>query len=223
VPRKQRDHEYRDGPLESALRALARALDSTGVPWTVIGGVAVIARGVRRMTTDVDAVIAAGEIDYGAVVRALAAHAISPRTADAEEFARTNLVLLLQHGSGVEIDVSFGWTEFERDAIEMSTVAAFGSVRTRMARADELVVFKAIAGRPKDLEDASSLLLMHPSIDVDAVRRRVAELAMLAEAPELVAGLDAIVAASRAARPEATTAAAKIGVGAPRPPAKRRR
>jgi hypothetical protein len=34
--------------LEDALAALARALDETGAPWMIIGGIAVIAHGVRR-------------------------------------------------------------------------------------------------------------------------------------------------------------------------------
>jgi hypothetical protein len=43
--------------LEDALAALARALDEAGAPWMVIGGIAVIAHGVRRFTTDIDAAI----------------------------------------------------------------------------------------------------------------------------------------------------------------------
>jgi hypothetical protein len=40
--------------LESALSALTRALTTSGAPWMVIGGIALIARGVRRFTTDID-------------------------------------------------------------------------------------------------------------------------------------------------------------------------
>jgi hypothetical protein len=38
----------------------------------VIGGIAVIARGVRRMTTDIDAAVRGDRIDVAALVRALA-------------------------------------------------------------------------------------------------------------------------------------------------------
>ena len=41
-----------EGLLEDALAALARALDKAGAPWMVIGGIAVIAHGVRRFTTE---------------------------------------------------------------------------------------------------------------------------------------------------------------------------
>jgi hypothetical protein len=43
--------------LERAFAALVRALERAGAPFMAIGGIAVIAHGVRRMTTDIDAVV----------------------------------------------------------------------------------------------------------------------------------------------------------------------
>jgi hypothetical protein len=43
--------------IEDALAALQHALSELDAPWMVIGGIAVIAHGVQRMTTDIDAVI----------------------------------------------------------------------------------------------------------------------------------------------------------------------
>ena len=54
------------------------------------------------------------------------------------------------------------WTDFEHEAIAASSVAAFGAVKAPMAQAEDLVVFKAIAGRPKDIEDATTLLVLYP-------------------------------------------------------------
>ena len=39
----------------AALRALGEGLDALGLPWMVIGGVAVITSGVPRYTADIDA------------------------------------------------------------------------------------------------------------------------------------------------------------------------
>jgi hypothetical protein len=191
--------------LERALEALTRALDACGAPWTVIGGVAVIARGVRRMTTDVDAVVLGSAITQADALTALARHGLVPRIADAEAFAAAHLVMLLRHeATGVDIDLSFGWTEFESHAIAASTRARFGTVRAPIARPEDLVVLKAIAARPIDLQDATTLLLMHPDVDVAAISRRVGELATLAEAPELVAGFDTLLDAVRSARSSAS-------------------
>ena len=52
----------------------------------------------------------------------------------------------------------------------------FGGVRAPMSVPEDLVVFKAIAGRPKDIDDAEALLVLHPHINLvraerDAIRR----------------------------------------------------
>ncbi len=61
--------------IEAALSAIRRGLDAMGVPWMIIGGIAVIARGVRRMTTDIDAVVLG---DAAPVARARAARKSKP-------------------------------------------------------------------------------------------------------------------------------------------------
>jgi hypothetical protein len=65
-----------------------------------------------------------------------------------------------------------------------------------MAQAEDLVVFKAIAGRPKDIEDATTLLVLYPEMDRARLRARVSQLAELADEPALIGGLDAAIGAS---------------------------
>jgi hypothetical protein len=200
VPRRSGERR-----LDDALKALGAALRAARVEWMIIGGIAVIARGVRRMTTDIDAVVLGATVDAGDLLRVFARHAVQPRIGEAEAFADKNLVLLLRHvPTGVDLDVSLGWTDFEREAIESSTPASYGRASYPMARAEDLVVFKALAARPKDIEDASALLLMHPGIDVAKVRRRLADLAALAEEPALLEGLEQVIARTRAARKAAS-------------------
>lgn len=54
--------------LEAALADLAAALNATAVPWMVIGGIAVIAHGVRRMTTDIDATVRGDQLDIASLL-----------------------------------------------------------------------------------------------------------------------------------------------------------
>jgi hypothetical protein len=183
-----------DRLLEEALEALARGLTESGAPWMVIGGIAVIARGVRRFTTDIDVAVRGDAVRPERLLRALATHGIEPRIADALTFAEANLVLLLRHEeTGVDLDVSFAWSAFEHDALASSTLTSFGNVSAPMCTAENLVVFKAIASRPKDMEDAEALLALYPDIDRERVRRRVSELSLLAEAPELIEAFDELL------------------------------
>jgi hypothetical protein len=182
--------------LEGALAALATALGTIGAPWMIIGGPAVIARGVRRMTTDIDAAVRGDAVRVDQLLDAFARSGIEPRIDDAAAFARRNLVLLLRHrATGVELDVSLSWTAFEHDALASATPARFGTVRVPMATAEALVVFKSLAARPQDIEDATTLLLLHPEIDLARVRTAVHTLALAAKDPAIDRALETVIAA----------------------------
>jgi hypothetical protein len=145
--------------IEDALRALGAALDATGAPWMIIGGIAVIARGVRRMTTDIDAAVRGDAVELERLVGALKKKRMVPRIPRAEQFARANLVLLVRHEpTGVDLDISLAWTAFEQEALGARERVRYGRVAVPMARPEDLVIYKAMAHRPKDVEDAQSLL-----------------------------------------------------------------
>jgi len=187
-----------DRRIEGALAALQRALREARVPWTVIGGIAVIARGVRRTTSDIDALVRGDAISAGDLVRILKRHKIVPRIADAVEFADENLVLLVRHAeTEVNLDVSFGWTSFEHEAVSDPVRTRFGHVVVPMASADDLIILKLVAGRPKDIQDCTALLALYPKIDLERVRHKVGELADAAGEPALVDGFAEIMARSR--------------------------
>ncbi|MDX2014142.1 MAG: nucleotidyltransferase [Myxococcaceae bacterium] len=201
--------ELGERKLEDALSALTRALNDFGAPWMLIGGIAIIAQGVRRLTTDIDAVIQGDQANPETMLHALAANEIEPRIDDALAFAAENLVLLLRHGpTGVDLDLSFGWTSFEVEALQHRASLAFGRVRAPMATPEDLIVLKAMAGRPKDIDDAAALLTLHPNIRLSRIRARLDELSSLANAPEASQSLEEIVkkaGLSRARRSRKTT------------------
>lgn len=160
-------------PLEDALAVLSGALSETGAPWMIIGGIAVIAHGVQRMTTDIDAVIRGDAVSVAALIKVLRRHQIVPRIDGAEAFAAANLVLLTRHEpTEVDLDLSFGWTPFEYEALAVRASKRYGKVAAPMTRVDELLVFKAMAGRARDVDDAVSLLTLYPRVDLARVAPR---------------------------------------------------
>jgi len=86
-----------DAVLLAALADCAAALRRLGRPAMIIGGLAVIARGLPRQTVDIDATIWAEGLGVETILPALAAHGFIPRTADAVSFAQEHHVLLLRH------------------------------------------------------------------------------------------------------------------------------
>ena len=180
------------GRLEGALRDVARVFDANP-SGMVIGGIAVIARGVPRTTRDIDLTFA-GATGIATLLDQLAVAGITPRIPDAEAFAAESQVLLMRHAaSGVEVDVSCAWLSFELEAIAAARRESIAGVSLPIAQPEDLVIYKAIAWRPQDQQDVERLLVLHGDrMDLDRVRRRVRELGEALEVDRL-AELEAMI------------------------------
>jgi hypothetical protein len=156
-----------------------------------IGGLAVQRWGEPRETIDVDMTLLTGFTGEAEFVSTLIA-AFEPRVADAEAFARTNRVLLLRADSGVGIDIALGGLPFEESAVSRSSLFTFPpDVAVRTCSAEDLVVFKAFADRPKDWVDVEGIIVRQSAVmDWNYVKTQLAPLAELKDAPELVDKLE---------------------------------
>lgn len=182
--------------LGLALRDLAAALDSTGAPWMLIGGLAVVARGVGRTTLDIDLSVSGSGISLPALVAALADRGIVGRVADAETFARQHQILLLRHrASEVPIDLAIAWLPFELEALSAAERIELAGVSTPVETAEDLVISKLVASRPVDLVDAARLLEIHGrTFDLARLRRWVGEFAAALEDAERPKTLERLLA-----------------------------
>jgi hypothetical protein len=161
----------------------------------VVGGVAASALGRPRLTQDVDALAILPEGEWANALSIAASHGILPRIEHPLDFARRSRVLLLRHAeSGIDIDVIFGGLSFEQAAIDNSKVHDIGGLRVRLPRIEDLLVMKAVARRPKDLQDIEGLLAAHPEADVTAVRRWVSEFATAMSMSDMLKDFDNLVA-----------------------------
>jgi len=179
----------------AALGALREGLEALGAPWMCIGGVAVIASGVPRFTGDIDATILASAVDPERVVRVMASHRITPRIEQAVEFARQRHVVLLRHEpSDVPVDVSLTWLPFEEEAIRRAMERDYGGVPVRVPRVEDLIIYKMVAARTRDLEDVERLLLLHAArLDVARIKRIVVEFAEVLEDRTRVEALERLL------------------------------
>jgi len=93
--------------------------------------------------------------------------------------------VLLHHArSGVPIDISLAWLPFETEAIQHARETDFAGVRIRVPRPDDLVVYKLVAARPRDVDDAEKLLAIHGrTLDLPRVRRLLEEFCRALEDP----------------------------------------
>jgi Nucleotidyl transferase AbiEii toxin, Type IV TA system len=191
-----------DNRFGLALHALSEALAAGKTPVVIIGGIALNANGVTRSTADIDATIPGADLDLAGLLRTLKAHAIVPRIPNARAFARTNQVLLLRHApTRINLDVSLAWISFELEAIARGQRMTFATARIRVARPEDLVIYKLIANRPRDLGDLENLLLLHRrEIDLARVRTVLRSLTEHLDGQDRLAVLDEILAGLPAPR-----------------------
>ena len=183
-------------PLAAALRDLTAWFDGAGTRGIVIGGVAASLLGRPRATRDVDGLVILAEPEWEGFLAAAVRFHIEPRIAEPLEFARQARILLMRHApSGIDLDVSLGALPFEVDAVAHAREHDVAGIAIRLPRPEDLIVMKAVAGRPRDRSDIESLLDAHDELDIARVREVVGGFTEALAAPELLADLDAILAA----------------------------
>ncbi|MGH8267622.1 MAG: nucleotidyl transferase AbiEii/AbiGii toxin family protein [Steroidobacteraceae bacterium] len=161
----------------------------------IIGGVAASVLGRPRLTQDIDALAIVPEADWASAMSDAARYGIVARMEGALEFARRSRVLLMRHtSSGINLDITFGGLPFEEAAIRKSAMHDVGGLRVRLPRVEDLLVMKAIARRPKDLEDIRGLLAAHPQADVAEARHWVREFATAMNLSDMLDEFDRLLA-----------------------------
>lgn len=187
--------EPEDRGLLEALQALAAALRQIKAPGMIIGGIAVIARGVPRLTVDADATVWGEQIDLEDLFQTLGQHKIVPRIQDALKFARERQVLLLRHDpSGTPMEVSIAWLPFEKEALEKATLIRFAGIEIPVATSEDLVIYKALAWRDQDRYDIERLIVLHgKAMDLERIQSFVEQFAEILEDPQRVQEFNRLV------------------------------
>lgn len=149
----------------------------------VIGGVALQRWGQPRVTQDVDLTLLTGFGGEEAFVDELLT-AFRPRIGNAREMALRSRVVLLQDASGVGIDIALGAVPFEERAIERASWFELDlGQKLLTCSAEDLVVHKLFAGRPRDWADLEQILARQKCVmNYDQVRDEVQPLLELKDA-----------------------------------------
>jgi hypothetical protein len=177
--------------MRDLVRAAAKVqtiLDKQRWRYCFIGGIAVQKWGQVRVTRDIDLTIFTGIGNEAPVIDRLLKLFI-PRIPDAREFALENRVVLLSTSSGIELDISCGAFPFEESVITRTRkVLVRHGVRLRLCTADDLIVYKAFAGRPLDWADVESVIAkqLRGKLDWRYIYAQLKTLAELKEDPEIL-------------------------------------
>lgn len=180
-------------PLLHAAADLQEVCESRGWRYCFIGGLAVLRWGEPRETVDVDLTVVTGFGGERPVIAALL-QAYEPRIDDAAAFAEVNRVLLLRAPSGVGLDIALGGLPYEELIVQRSSPFSYPpGLSLRTCAAEDLIVLKAFADRPKDWMDIEGVIVRQsPSLDWSYIREQLAPLAELKERQELLDTLEQV-------------------------------
>lgn len=185
--------------LLGALDAVVHWLNEAKVDFAVVGGLAASLHGRPRVTKDVDLIALAESDRWDDLLASAARWGLSPRIESPLEFAATTRVLLLVHEhSQVEVDLSFGMLPFEQELVARATQREVKHVRFPLASAEDIIVMKALALRPRDIADIEGIASSTPGLDLDRVLRIVVQLSAALETVDHAAQLEQILRSCRA-------------------------
>jgi hypothetical protein len=161
-------------PLFVAALELQQFFETRAWRFCFIGGLAVQRWGEPRLTLDVDCTLLTGFGQEERYVDDLLA-AFTGRVDHPRDFALANRVLLLHGAAKVPLDIALGAMPFEERCVERASAFDIGDKQSlTMCSAEDLVVFKAFAGRERDWLDIEGIVLRQVDrLDADTIWREL--------------------------------------------------
>ena len=160
-------------PLEETILVLDSLCRRKGLEYAVFGGIASILYGSGRTTIDIDLIVAV-EIDALEDVYQSVLEEFHPVKKQSLEFFKTYFVLPVVHRRlGTKVDISAALSVFERDAIKRGQRLRFGLVEASFCTPEDLIMFKLVANRERDILDVKDIVSrMRSTLDEEYLRTR---------------------------------------------------
>jgi len=164
-------------PVAEVLRSLEAALREAGARWYLFGAQAALVHGAARLTSDVDATVLWDVDDVEPLVAALDRRGLALRPVPVDFIGRTRVVPLVHRSTSMQVDLVLGGPGLEELFASRAVPRALDGVTVPVATAEDLLVMKVLAGRPKDLDDVRALLSSNRDrLDLGHVRTVLGEL-----------------------------------------------
>jgi predicted nucleotidyltransferase len=161
--------------LEDELLAVHGVLENAGVQSALCGGIAAnLYRTVVRATNDVDLCIVCTAPQLVSLTRLFEQHGWRAHPA-----WRKAELLRLERESHPTVALLIASTDYEREAITRAVPFQIGDRKIRVLMAEDLIVFKLVAGRHRDYEAVGDIVNAHAAeLDTEFVRSTLAEFGM---------------------------------------------
>ncbi|MCX6070196.1 MAG: hypothetical protein NTU91_04950 [Chloroflexi bacterium] len=153
--------------------------------YAVIGGIALQFWGEPRFTHDLDVTVQ-DKLDLPELVK-LTTEAFGSRVPNPQKFARDTRMLLLSV-AGVDVDVAVALRGYEDSLFARARSIEVGQgKRLTICSAEDLIIHKALAGRPQDLADIQSVIARQgKKLDARYIRSWLGEFSRTLDDPGII-------------------------------------
>ena len=162
--------------FRDSLVKIATELNKRQIPYMVIGGQAVLLYGEPRLTKDIDITLGLGRDGFDEVKGMV--HNLNLRILvdHPKEFVQKTMVLpVTDDKTGIRVDLIFSFSLYEKQAIARAKDVKLNRTVVKLASLEDVVIHKVIAGRARDIEDVTSILLKNPDYDIKYINKWLKE------------------------------------------------
>lgn len=164
--------------IKKTALAFDRACRNAEIPYVFIGGLAVMAWGQPRATTDVDTLIRLKKDQLERFQRHLSDEGLDASPQDfLDSLGDGSHVTVFDREGGFHVDVKLARNSDEEAEIDRAILVSMTGGHVRVARPEDVVAFKLSFGSPQDLQDARSILVRQkPHLDIDMLKQMASRL-----------------------------------------------
>jgi len=138
----------------------------------IVGGQAVLLYGEPRLTRDIDITLGVTLDRFESLLAVARELSFKILPEDAAAFVRPPMVLpVLDEVTGIRVDFIFSFTPYESEAIRRANRVKILDREVCFAAAEDLIIHKIFAGRPRDIEDVQSVLLKGHALDIPYIEK----------------------------------------------------
>jgi predicted nucleotidyltransferase len=161
--------------FEEVIVNITIQLTQKNIDFIIIGGQAVLLYGEPRLTNDIDIILGKDTDSLSLILDVCKKLGFDLLVKNnPADFVRETMVLpCVDKKTGIRIDFIFSFTDFEKKAIERARKIKVLDTEVPYAGIEDLIVFKIVAGRERDLEDVRIIMLKNPGINKEAIEREL--------------------------------------------------
>jgi hypothetical protein len=193
--------------VAEVLRDLGRLLERLELRWYLFGAQAAILYGSTRVTADVDVTVELGSHTPQELASALRGARFAARLPLSRSFLAASRVIPVTHTpTGMPVDVVLAGPGIEELILDRVRRLRVARTEIPVARAEDLIALKVLAGRPHDLADVEALLVgQRGKLDLEVVRETLTALESALDVSDLLPVFETRLAALTAPTPGART------------------